>query len=430
MKVYNHSGKVRSSHKSLYIKDLFNSMPLNFKSLLILFLLVFTAYQPSKEKRNVIVIKDYRVFYDGQDEGYNTIAGSFVRKEDELTGIFTGGTPFDMTTGKIPLLISSKDKGKTWSEPVLFAREILINPEEWEKEALRLQIYGPTTRSTLICFGDHFYEYEEGAGVLRDPQWRDHTLNLGRKEISGEWTYSRYPSGTFLGEQFAAGGLQLPDGRIILTIWGAKNKGENWRCGVLISDDDGISWRYRDVAYEAELNIRDNPDVSAGFNEQTMFLTADGKLVSLIRGRAKLGRVEDSPRDTWFLRSESTDKGETWSEYELTDIAGTGASAGGLTLPDGSFLHACRVPYSREMYELPEPDLYGLHFARSFDEGKTWHTEHIIQRDPQGKPFNNYYNVMNGQFLKLNNNEWLYIFGQFDVKNEIFRILSCRLIVK
>ena len=226
------------------------------------------------------------------------------------------------------------------------------------------------------------------------------------------------------------GGLQLANGRILFSIWGAKDKGEIWRCGVLISDDDGISWRYKDVAYEADLNIRDKPEVSAGFNEQTLFLTSRGKLVSIIRGREKLGRVEDSPQDTWFFRSESTDNGETWSKYEVTDIAGTGAAAVGLTLPDGSLLLACRVPYSRKMFKLSEPELYGLHFARSFDEGKTWHSEQIIQRDPQGKPFTNYYNAMNGQFLKINDNEWLYVFGQFDVDNKVYRILSCRLRVQ
>lgn len=408
----------------------------NFKLSFILFLLVFTACQPSKKKKSTVTVTDYRVFYDGQDSGINTIGGRFfIKNEVEIAGVFTaekfGDVDSDYSTGKRPFLISSEDTGKTWSHPVLFGQELLLYPEEREKEALQLAIYGPTVKGTLICAGDQFLEGEKGSGSVKDPQWRNNTLTIGRKEnISAEWNYTRYPSGTYLGEQFMDGWLQLPSGRLVFTIWGAKNKGENWRCGVLISDDDGISWKYREVAYEADLNIRDKQDVSAGFNEQSMFRTEEGRIVSIIRGREKLGRVDDSPRDTWFLRSESNDNGETWSKYELTDIAGTGAAAVGITLPDGSLLHACRVPYSRRLYELPEPDLYGLHFSRSFDEGKTWHSEHIIQRDPQGNPFHNHYNVMNGQFLKLNNKEWLYIFGQFDVKNEVYRILSCRLTVQ
>jgi hypothetical protein len=395
-------------------------------------LILFAACNHSdKIGKTTVIISGYRVLYDGQDKGISTISGRFLMQNDTLIGLFTGGQVTDMTTGKRPYMINSTDTGKTWSEPVLFGEELLINPAEWEKEALRLAIYGPTANGTLICSGDQFAEGEKGSGALKDPQWRNHTLNIGRKEKnSTTWTYTRYPSGTFLGEQFMDGWLQLPSGRLVFTLWGAKNKGENWRCGVMISDDDGISWKYRDVAYEPDSGIRNKPEVVAGFNEQSLFLTSHGKLISLIRGRDKLGSVKESPADTWFLRSESNDNGETWSEYEPTNVPGTGAASVGLTLPDGSLLHACRIPYSRDLYKLPEPQYYGLHFARSFDEGKTWKTEHFIQRDPEGKPFKNYYNTMNGQFLKINKNEWLYIFGHFDRDNNIYRILCCRLIIK
>lgn len=391
-------------------------------------LFVFAACHPS-EKRDSLIISDYRIFYDGQDSGYNTIGGHFIFKEDgELAGTFTEGKVEDDETGKKPFWVRSDDTGRTWSKPELFASQLLINPEEREKEALWMSVFGPTNKGSLLAIGGQYTEGQKGSGMLADPQWRDVMLIVGRKELASEkWDYTRYPSGTFLGEQWMEGGLQLADGRLVFSIWGAKNKGENWRCGVLLSDDDGISWKYRDVAYEPDLNIRDRPDVSAGFNEQTLFLTKGGKLVSIIRGREQLGRVKDSPKDTWFFRSESSDNGESWSAYEPTNLPGTGAASNGLTLPDGSLLQACRIPYSREIYPLPEPDLYGLHFSRSFDEGKTWKTEQFIQRDPEGKPFTDYYNAMNGQFLKLNNKEWLYIFGQFDVKEKVFRLLSCRL---
>jgi hypothetical protein len=403
-----------------------------FLQLIVLCLLILSACQPSKSRQDTIVLNDYRVFYDGQDKGYSTIGGHFIQNEDEITGVFIGETfgsvDSDYSTGKSPFLISSIDTGKTWSVPMLFGRELIINPEEREKEALGLSVFGPTKDGTLICQGNQFIEGEKGSGSVKDPEWRDHTLIIGRKEKNATgFTYNYYPGGTFLGEQFMDGCLQLPSGRIVFTIWGAKNKGENWRCGVMLSDDDGISWKYRDVAYEPDLNIRDKPEVIAGFNEQSLFLTEGGKLISIIRGRDKLGRVEASPRDTWFLRSESRDNGETWSQYEQTNVPGTGAAAIGLTLPDGSLLHACRIPYSRDLYELPEPECYGLHFVRSYDEGKTWKTERFIQSDPEGRPFRNYYNAMNGQFLKINAHEWLYIFGHFDMENNIYRILSCRI---
>jgi len=102
----------------------------------------------------------------------------------------------------------------------------------------------------------------------------------------------------------------------------------------------------------------------------------------------------------------------------------TGAAGVGWVLPDGSLLHACRVPYSRTLYDLPEPDLYGLHLARSLDDGATWHTAAFVQRDPDGRDFDNHYNAMNGQFVPVGDGRVLYVFGQFDVAHGIYRILS------
>ena len=429
MESIKHINKENSTLKYLQIKQMLHRKIFNIKVLFVFGLLIFAACNPLKKTRTAIAIKDYKVFYDGQDKGYGTIYGSLIKTKDELTGVFVGGGKYeDDEIGMRPFITKTKDQGTTWSEPAPFGNELIGNPD---RESLTLGVFGPTKKGTLIARGFHYKAGDSTKEFYEDPQWRTYKLVVGRKEKNDkDFVYKNYPSGTFLGEQFMEGGLQLANGRILFSIWGAKNKGENWRCGVLISDDDGISWRYKDVAYEADLNIRDKPDISAGFNEQTMFLTSGGKIVSIIRGRENLGRVKGSPQDTWFFRSESTDNGETWSKYELTDIAGTGAAAVGLTLPDGSLLLACRVPYSRKMFKLSEPDLYGLHFARSFDEGKTWQSEHIIQRDPQGKPFTNHYNAMNGQFLKVNNKEWLYIFGQFGVENKVYRILSCRLIVQ
>lgn len=93
-------------------------------------------------------------------------------------------------------------------------------------------------------------------------------------------------------------------------------------------------------------------------------------------------------------------------------------------------LGVSRIPYSRELYNLPEHDLFGMQFVRSFDGGKTWRAEKVFQRDPEGQPFDNYYNAMNGQFQKVGKDEWLYVFGQFDVKRNVHRILAIRVSAK
>jgi hypothetical protein len=68
--------------------------------------------------------------------------------------------------------------------------------------------------------------------------------------------------------------------------------------------------------------------------------------------------------------------------------------------------------------------------ARSFDGGKSWKTELLRQRDPEGKPFDNHYNAMNGQFVQTGERDWVYVFGQFSVRTNVHRMLMLRLRVE
>lgn len=402
-----------------------NANPLYPILLVLISGMLFASCGKSSDKPVALTIDDYRIFYDAQKEGYGTIYSTIVQDNDSLYGIIMSGNSYeDDEKGERPFSIKTGNLGLTWTAPKPFAHQLM---RDSINESLVLGVTGPTQKGTLIVNGFHF-KVSDSSLLYKDTNWRTYDLIIGRREKGvNEFTFQRHPSGTFMGEQFMERGIQLANGRLVYTIWGAKEKGENWRCGVLLSDDDGLTWRYRDVAYEPKRSIRTDSAVTAGFNEQTLFLTKAGKIVSIIRGRAKLGQVESSPKDTWYLRSESTDNGETWSPYETTGLAGTGAPGVGLVLPDGSFLQASRLPYSRDLFSIPDPKLEGLHLARSFDEGKTWKTEKIFQHDPKGLPFTNHYNAMNGQFLKVAENEWIYVFGQFDNKEKVYRILSFRI---
>ena len=378
--------------------------------------------------QNTLAVTDYRIFFDRQADGYATIGGSLVKQGDELFGVFGGGPFEDDEAGQHPLLIRTRDWGRTWTEPEPFGPRIT---GDRKRQSVGLCLCGPTQQGTLLAQGCHMQLGKDAEGMYEDLSFRAYTMLMGRREAGDtDFEYRRYPSGTFLGEQFVERGVMLDSGRIVLPIWGCRERGENWRCGALLSDDDGRTWRYRDVGYEPDPGIRDRPEgegYPAGFNEQSLSVLPSGRLVSIIRGREKLGRLADSPRDTWFFRSASDDDGETWPTPVPTNVAGTGAAGVGWVLPDGSLLHACRVPYSRTLYELPEPELLGLHLARSFDEGRAWQTELFVQRDPEDRPFTNHYNAMNGQFIPLDEGNLLYVFGQFDVAEEIYRILALEL---
>jgi len=373
-------------------------------------------------------------FFDKRTEGFaDTIGGACSFADGNIRMYFTHSLIADYNeddwVGTHTYETISNDGGATWTAPSLIRPARVKN---LELESLCLSLWGPTAAGTELCFGYHQVLDGPDGTVHHDMSLRDYTLLIGRREVGkAEHAFVECPPGTFMGEQFMEGGLQLPSGRLVFTIWGIMERGENWRCGVLLSDDDGKNWRFRTVGYEPDLGIRDRPEQPAGFNEQTLFLLEDGRLVSIIRGREKLGwGVPGSDADTWFFRSESRDDGETWTTPEPTNLPGTGATVGqGLTLPDGSLLIGCRIPYSREYYELEEPDLYGLHLARSFDEGRTWQTERIIQRDHEGNPFNNHYCAMNGRFHRIADDEYLYQFGFFghDFTPKLQRLLGITL---
>lgn len=386
-------------------------------SLLLLFAASIASPQPVR-------FEDYRVYYDPAPHGRRATWSNLVADGKALDMVFTDFVEDD-EQGALPYIVRSEDRGKTWSAPVTFGLEFMKTLADPAKASSSLGIFGPTERGTTLAVGYHVAKGASKENYQEDIRFRASSLMVGRREKGArEFTFHAYPSGTFLGEQFGYGGLVLPGGRTILQVWGAAKSGENWQCGIVISDDDGKTWRYRQVGYEPSLEIRDKPPTPAGFNEQTLFRLRDGTLVSMIRGREKLGRVPSSPKDTWYFRSESRDRGETWSRPEATNLAGTGAPPSGITLPDGSILMASRIPYSRELYPLKDKASYGLHMARSADGGKTWRTAWIQQTDPEGRAFNNYYNAMNGQFLRTGRNEWIYAFPHFDMNAKIHRVLA------
>lgn len=368
-------------------------------------------------------IASFHVFFDAQAKSFASSAGTTARWNGKLLHVFQKAS--DAAAGLRPSFAESSDDGRNWSEPRPWMPELFTGDP---REFLALSPFGPTRKGTLLAVGFRTRRAIREGSYKQDVRWRPGEVLIGRMpKGASKFKLGAHETGTFLGEQFPAPGLILADGRIVATLWGAAKQGENWQAGVLLSDDDGETWRYRVVGPPVENSFRDDPEMPVGFNEQTLFELSAGRMVSLLRARAKLGRIADSPRDTWYFRSESNDRGETWSKPESTDLAGTGAPSAGITLPDGSLLTASRIPYSRSLYKLADPNAFGLHLARSFDRGKTWRTEHILEKGPDGKLFDNHYNAMNGQFLRVSAKEWLYVFGEFRHKENVHRTLAVRL---
>lgn len=380
----------------------------------------------STSRQSAVTVYNYRLFFDRQREGHRASYGSVVPHRDQFLLLFLKAS--DGAKGQVSKLTRSADAGRTWSNPEPFGPPIAAEFPDCNQG---LNLVTVTKAGTLLSCGyfipQGIRENGNHEHYLADVAWRPCDALVGRQPADqDQMTWTRFPSGTFMGEQFLEPGLVSRTGRIILPLWGAKNKGDNWSCGVILSDDDGVTWRFRHVGLVADQLTRTNPAVPAGFNEQTLFQASDGTLISIIRGRERLGAADPQGRETYFFRSISTDDGETWSTPALTNLAGTGASHNSVTLADGSLLFCARIPHHPETLGVtPDfPQLCGLHIVRSFDHGSTWKTVRFIQHTPEGDGFDNYYNAMNGYFIPQPDNRWAYAFGHFDNKNDRHRILA------
>ncbi len=361
---------------------------------------------------------DYRVLFDRHADGFSasSVSGDYYDGELALTIMRAS----DAQRGLQQWLIKSPDMARTWSKPHPFGPP-LENPE---LQFQSINFAGRTPAGTLLFTGFFLAKgiREFTGNYEADLHFRPSQVIMGRQaKGESQITWTRHPSGAFFAEQFASPGVIMRHGkhpgRIVLPIYGSLVEGENLRCGMLLSDDDGLSWQYRQVGFNPDPAIRYRPLEAAGYNEQTLVEMLDGSLVSIIRTWNHPGRTE-----AYFYRSISHDAGETWTQPVRTNLPGTGASANGIALSDGSILMAARVPEpaDRKAAGIHHTHLqyHGLNIARSFDAGLSWQTQIIYQYDPSGGPFENYYNAMNGQFVELAPGRWIYVFGYFDHPND------------
>ena len=245
-------------------------------------------------------VTDYRVLFD--DDRYPSSGCAVVTSGDRL--LMTVQRASDAERGISSLLTQSDDLGATWTEPRPFGPP-LANPEtEFQGVAPAHALDDGTVIACGIYLPKGFDRASGGRGLYRPSDILIGHLDPGADEFS----WQRIAAGTFLTEQFIAPGISLPDGRLVFTMWGSAVRGDNWQCGVLLSDDGGRTLRYRQVGYEPDPAIRKDPEAMAGFNEQTLFSAPDGTLVSVIRGRDHLGGIPGTnPRssDCLFFRAES-----------------------------------------------------------------------------------------------------------------------------
>ena len=307
---------------------------------------------------------------------------------NELVCTWTTGGFSEPALGNFTMISRSTDNGKTWSRAGrfthpsrgLFTTE-LFAPRAGELHAF-LQTYG---------FGVWMTQLQGYRAVSRDggKTWSGpHSIpggipgvwvNRGIVHSSGRWmlpvswaeligdewaepSVGRAPAAGQVGDRplkqvelppGSDSGLQYKAG----CDWADRN--HRYVCGVMLSDDGGETFRLRGYLRGGEHGWLIEPRVVE---------LSDGRIAMLIR----------SQRDGWLWRSESADKGETWSPAVKSDIPNPGAKVHPLRARDGRiFLLHNPTTHSGQVMGARNP----LSLWVSRDDMKTWDVKVDLVKD-------------------------------------------------
>jgi predicted neuraminidase len=121
-----------------------------------------------------------------------------------------------------------------------------------------------------------------------------------------------------------------------------------------ITDDWGATWK------------TSTPLVGRGNIQPSIAKKKDGTLVAYMR--------DNGPPPKRLMISRSTDRGDTWSQVDDTQLPNPGAGAEVLVLKDGKWAI---------IYNDLERGRYSLAVSLSEDEGQTWRWTRHLERDPE-----------------------------------------------
>jgi hypothetical protein len=164
--------------------------------------------------------------------------------------------------------------------------------------------------------------------------------------------------------------VELEKGDLLLPLYtgGEARNGMESATGFLRSTDGGRTWG--DFETIAATPVPHIPGKPYGFNETSVALLPDGRLIAMLR----IGGIE--PPNEGILRAPcrcmSSDGGRTWSDPELTNIPG-----------NAPCVHVARPGLLLLGYRHMSPNYTGV--AASEDDGRTW-TEVARLHDPMGEP--------------------------------------------
>lgn len=256
----------------------------------------------------------------------------------------------------------SRDNGRTWLVPDV----VRVPPEIGVPVGA-----GATMSITTLSDGTILWPLnEEKVNVpYTDRECRLYVL---RSEDDGRmWSQTR-PVPVDLREAWAYGKIvELPDGVLLMPVWGMRVLGERWRSGLLRSFDHGRTWGdHRTIAWDPYAGGREDN----GFNEATLALLPSGEVLGIVR-QQMVGIYPDERPDFYdepaqeLFRTFSLDGGATWALPQRLPLRGTSPSLH--ISPRGTLLLGTRDTAQRP----DDKAVRGVAVRASYDRGLTWEGE-------------------------------------------------------
>jgi sialidase-1 len=254
------------------------------------------------------------------------------------------------------VIFRSSDQGRTWSKKTIvddqtyrFSQTEDVPATQLSDGSLLLNLYSWAISSLPYGYvlspqqpRPFLYTFE-GLSVLRSS---DEGRTWSKREPL------RIPGLPLLGARVPP--TELPDGTLLLPVFGNGSPSGPYRAWVIRSKDKGRTWG------EPAL-LADDPEKKISFPEPCLLRRRDGGLISMLRTGG------------FLYQSNSSDDGRTWSKPVKTELKGFPAHL--LELKDGRIL--CTYGYRFQPY--------GVRAAISRDGGKTWDKQHeIVLRDDGG----------------------------------------------
>jgi Neuraminidase (sialidase) len=259
----------------------------------------------------------------------------------------------DLRPGERVGLVRSTDGGKTWSG----------RPENTFESVFKNG--GLEAGCSLTCLSNGRLLLPYADGIYLHPDQKDNfdrfaLLFCPTSDDQGRtWQNTKAQSYDGL-EGFAYGKVvELPSGKLLLPLWGARERRETSSSGVVQSHDNGETWsEYRCIG-------------PAHGDETSVILLPDSSLLALIR--------EYEPQDPTraFHVAYSRDGGENWTAPQKVNMTGT-SPALHLT-PKGLLLAGYRSTVG-------QPTEGRCHISSSLDNGQTWDFELELEL-PRGQWF-------------------------------------------